>query len=170
MFLSFLGYICLKLQRRAICKICKQALAANPQDQISEAQSMLIKRKARGKLTVPSLSVVKLIKWSERVFRDQVVNAAALPQRKNLADALTLQVTMSISKKEWSSIFPMLDAHLKEHNIGIETNHLLALAKTVIKRYLEFRCKSYIKSVSVNDELNVSKRNDLAKLLHNLGQ
>lgn len=156
------GYVVYTLKNRKICLLCRPALHDNEKDKLNVEYLKLIQRKERAELKIPSKTIFTLVQAAEKMFEADVANQANLPQHSNLDSLLTYKNLTTISLTE---LFPTLVSHLEQQ----ESDHT-TLAQIIIKRYLQVRCRSYIKPYNNSQSANpVSERNQFKKLLQNLG-
>jgi len=184
------GYVALKLCKRVVCLTCRSALQSSPADLLDSSLAALLNQKNRKsknsiapsssanlknmfsefnnltkkELVIPSQSVYELVAKAESVFQVKVAKPKTLPQQKNLIKFLTADVLRVVSL---TTLFPTLNQHILQQMSPAEEPHNLALAKLVITRYLEVRCKSFCKVVNDGFSTLMSSKNRNLKLSHN---
>lgn len=159
------GYLIYTLKQRKLCPLCRVALENNDEDKVEEKYLQLLKRKSRGKLYVPSKSVLNLLYTSHKFFNTEVLSKKLLPRDSHLDELLTEKVIDSIDLLQ---LFPTLISHVFPAEWTSKTGHVVTLTNLVVLRFFQIRCKSFVKIYN-DPKYPISKRNQFEKLLQNLG-
>ncbi len=155
-----------KERNNITCFKCKDALCSSNEDLLHPELQRLILAKGEGKLQIPSKSVYLVVKKAEEFFRI-VVGFRKVPQSDpNIVNQIAIRVMRELNA---STLFPTLwGTHLFEQNITTEELHPTQLIKTVVKRFLQMRTKSFSKffNDSLVDVDSMSSKNFKTKLSH----
>ena len=141
--------ICKSLLARLQCNNCKTHLLLDPTDRhalkmpVYPWYAKFAEFKQKGGLIFPSLPVIMIVKVTEVIFRNIIIDKGiGITIERNLG--LTIQ--NAVFKSIGNGIFGD-SSHYYDHIIG-ETDHLSTLVKMVTKRYLDVRMSTYGKNYS----------------------
>ncbi len=145
------GYIVRALMKHLHCDLCKAALLLdvdNPHA-VNMASYLLFAHftcfKQCGGLLFPSPAVLKIVKASEVVFKRQVLwQGKAICFDQHISQRMQ-HIAFAAIRNE---VFVEDKEHFFDHSIGVECDHLSTLAKSIIKKYLTLRLKTYSKRYS----------------------
>ncbi|CAH2088930.1 unnamed protein product [Euphydryas editha] len=138
------GFIARKLTRCLKCDQCVELLHGSKKQRLQS----IIEKKSKGGLTYPSSSLLKIVKFTEKILKQNLMYKEK-------------------PEKYYIYIYNFFMEHFENDNIFNTTNsehdssHKLLLVKSVILSYLDIRYKYYGKKHAEH----VSKRNFLTKLI-----
>ena len=140
------GFIVKSLLQKLECGNCKAELLLNESDapdvQIANypvfAKVTFFKQKKA--LTFPSVAVQKIVKATESIFRQRVIEK----QRGiNYDKKLDLKIQSADLDLLGPHVFRDSSDHYFQHSIGAESDHLSLVVRLTVKKYLSLRLKSY---------------------------
>ena len=94
-------------------------------------------------LGFPSPAVLKIVKTTEMVFKQRVLNEGKGISYKQKLD---LQIQSTVLELLGPQIFKDISGHYLEHSTGVESDHLSSLLRFTVQKYLGFQLKTYGKN------------------------
>jgi hypothetical protein len=147
------GFIQKQLKAREQCSSCNVFLS----NMKIVHGGKLLNRKNRGGLTLPSEEFEKIVKISETLFQNILVEAGGNPFRiKNIVDIISLKACSLIQE-----LYPALLEELDNH-LGIMGSHRNLMIKKVVGSFIALRMKHFCKQFN-NESIKV--RVQLSKLI-----
>ena len=140
------GFVVKSLLQKLECGNCKAELLLNESDardvQIANypvfAKLTFFKQKKA--LTFPSVAVLKIVKATESIFRQRVIEEQ---KGINYEKKLDLKIQSAVLDLLGPHVFRDSSEHYFQHSIGAESDHLSSLVRLTVKKYLSLRLKSY---------------------------
>lgn len=147
------GFIQMQLRAKERCCFCNSFLS----NMKIVHGGQLLNRKNRGGLTLPSKEFEKIVRISESLFQNLLLEAGGNPFKiKNIVDIISLKACTLIQE-----LYPNLLEELDEH-LGIMGSHRNLMIKKVVGCYIALRVKHFCKQY--NDQ-SVKVRVQLSKLI-----
>lgn len=140
------GYIVRRLLLKLDCESCHKELLLKMDDPAAmnlpsyPVYSRFTHEKQRGGLVFPSCAVLKIIKATEVIFRQRVIDT---PKEIVFDKMIDLKIQSAVIHQLGTSMFSDSPAHYFDHRIGQEADHLSSLARNIISAYLNLRLKMY---------------------------
>ena len=137
------GFIVRRLWKQIKCTLCRDALLADKEKKTYPDQRLILflQRKNNGGLLIPSVSVVRCLVIAEEAFRMLMPSPTLvmeLPSEKFI-DLRLQTLVLSRLMNERDSIFPDLRAHVFDHEISYEDDHISLLIRRVVSYYLRMK-------------------------------
>lgn len=148
------------------CHCCRNALESSSEDPLDRKLCCLIEAKGAGKLKVPSNSVYQIVLQAEHFFQLIVGRKSIPPTDANIVNVIAIRVLRAL---DMISLFPTLSgSHLMEQNPLTEDLHNVQLIKSVVRRFLQVRVKSFPKIANDHFEkvAKMSAKNRRTKVSH----
>jgi ribosomal protein S17E len=147
------GYIQKQLKAKEQCVYCGSFLS----NMKIVHGGLLINRKNRGGLTLPSVEFEKIVQISETLFVNLLLEAGGNPFKvKNLVDIISLRACSLIQE-----LYPTLLRELDNH-VGIMGSHRNLMIKKVVGCYIALHVKHFCKQFN---KQSVKVRVQLSKLI-----
>ena len=147
------GFVVEKMVSLLCCQTCIELLTLDEEDVKSFKNEIpkyahLLCKKQKGGLCFPSKPVFKIVKATEKVFRE-IVMCKSQVNPINFEQNIELRIEMAVVSYLGPLPFdqPKAEQHFREHILVIEQDHISALTRNVIRTYLNMRKKSYAKDI-----------------------
>ena len=146
------GYVQWKIVNKETCEVCKFFLSNL---KICNEEALITKRN-RGGLTIPSISVEKIIKISEVVFMEIMSKGSKPLKQKNLIEKVCVQICNKVH-----DMHPDLFVDLPNHMESFMGTHQNRLIKKIVSCFMALRLKHHLRE----EDTDVSIRIQLSKLI-----